>query len=108
MTNAKPSKPIPICTNVHKLAAFEIATKLVDMCHSVDVTLDFKKVQNFMASGIKSQDPFSCNTSCWLKSGTTNMASCVENDLVAPYVNDFMKTTRGHGAKSVCATAKGW
>jgi hypothetical protein len=101
---AKPSKPIPICANIYELAAYEMATELTEMCSGAS----FSKVKKHILIVVKEQNDFSCNTACWLMSGTADMETCV-NNLVDSYVSAFMETTRKqHGEEKACPIVKGW
>ena len=106
---ANPQKPIPICPNAPALAAYKVTSGLTQFCRNVGVELTFDKVKKYLTQTIKAEKSFSsCNSDCWLLSGTSDMASCVEKHLVDPYVTSFMEKTRGYGAKSVCATVNKW
>ena len=105
---AKPQKPIPICVNIYELTAYKITEKFVDVCNAISIRLDFERVANHMEVEMREGDAFSCNTACWLMSGTKDMASCVEDVQVNPFVASMMKNIHRHGVKSSCATAKAW
>jgi len=107
--NAGQNRPIPICVNIDKLAAYEVTTALVKMCRDVQVKLDFNTVYNYMFSSIKSENTFSsCNSTCWLMSGTNDMKSCIDNHMVSPYVDSFMENSRSYGENNVCGKIKQW
>ena len=105
---AQMSKPIPICSNVYKLTAYKITKNLTNKCNAVGIKVNFNNVYNQMKRDVTEQNAFSCNTSCLLMSGSTDMATCVENKLVDPFVSDFMNNTNGRDPKFVCNIVKSW
>lgn len=89
-------KPVATCGNIKSFGSYKLASELISKCKKYGVEIGFKKAKNKFESMLTKDDLSSseCRSNCLvLKTfSQTEMNSCVENDLVNPFVEGFMSS----------------
>jgi hypothetical protein len=87
-------KPFPTCANIKSYLAYEISLAVKSRCDQVGVVMDVKSLHKAFDSMLSENEasPSECRTACLLIDVTEgrDMADCVKNVHVDPFVNSMM------------------
>jgi hypothetical protein len=87
-------KPLPTCASIKSYLAYEISLAVKSRCDQVGVVMEVKSLHKAFDSMLSENEasPSECRAACLLidVAEGRDMADCVKNVHVAPFVNSMM------------------